>query len=252
MRILVTGGAGFIGSDFVRMALTSRLPGVDADRAGRPRRPDLRGQPREPRPGRGRPAAALRRGRHPATPDARRRARRRAPTPSCTSPPSRTSTARSWAPRDVRPDQRGRHPDAARRRAAPRRRHGSCTSPPTRCTARSTTGSWPETHAAGAELAVRRVQGRQRPDGPRLPPHPRAATCVITRCSNNYGPYQFPEKVIPLFVTNLIDGGTVPLYGDGRNVRDWLHVDDHCRGIALVARRRSRPARSTTSAAAPS
>jgi dTDP-glucose 4,6-dehydratase len=57
----------------------------------------------------------------------------------------------------------------------------------------------------------------------------------VTRCSNNYGPYQFPEKVIPLFVTNLIDGGTVPLYGDGGNVRDWLHVDDHCRGIQLVA-----------------
>ncbi|MCE0763087.1 dTDP-glucose 4,6-dehydratase [Pseudonocardia kujensis] len=57
----------------------------------------------------------------------------------------------------------------------------------------------------------------------------------ITRCSNNYGPYQFPEKVIPLFVTNLLDGGTVPLYGDGLNVRDWLHVDDHCRAIALVA-----------------
>jgi dTDP-glucose 4,6-dehydratase len=56
----------------------------------------------------------------------------------------------------------------------------------------------------------------------------------VTRCSNNYGPYQFPEKVIPLFVTNLIDGGTVPLYGEGTNVRDWLHVDDHCRGIHLV------------------
>jgi len=56
----------------------------------------------------------------------------------------------------------------------------------------------------------------------------------ITRCSNNYGPYQYPEKVIPLFVTNLLDGLTVPLYGDGLNVRDWLHVDDHCRGIALV------------------
>ncbi len=55
-----------------------------------------------------------------------------------------------------------------------------------------------------------------------------------TRCSNNYGPFQFPEKVIPLFVTNLIDGQQVPLYGDGLNVRDWLHVDDHCRGIALV------------------
>ncbi|MBA6435787.1 dTDP-glucose 4,6-dehydratase [Streptomyces sp. GMR22] len=57
----------------------------------------------------------------------------------------------------------------------------------------------------------------------------------VTRCSNNYGPYQHPEKVIPLFVTNLMDGRPVPLYGDGGNVRDWLHVDDHCRGIALVA-----------------
>ena len=56
----------------------------------------------------------------------------------------------------------------------------------------------------------------------------------ITRCSNNYGPYQFPEKVIPLFITNLIDGEQVPLYGSGLNVRDWLHVDDHCRGIHLV------------------
>ncbi len=60
---------------------------------------------------------------------------------------------------------------------------------------------------------------------------------VVTRCSNNYGPYQFPEKVIPLFVTNLLDGLPVPLYGDGLNVRDWLHVDDHCRGIQLVADR---------------
>jgi dTDP-glucose 4,6-dehydratase len=56
----------------------------------------------------------------------------------------------------------------------------------------------------------------------------------ITRCSNNYGIYQFPEKVIPLFITNLMDGKKVPLYGEGLNVRDWLHVDDHCRGIYLV------------------
>jgi len=56
----------------------------------------------------------------------------------------------------------------------------------------------------------------------------------ITRCTNNYGPYQHPEKVIPLFVTNLLDGRPVPLYGDGLNIRDWLHVDDHCRGIQLV------------------
>jgi dTDP-glucose 4,6-dehydratase len=55
-----------------------------------------------------------------------------------------------------------------------------------------------------------------------------------TRCSNNYGPHQYPEKVIPLFVTNLIDNRKVPLYGKGLNVRDWLHVDDHCRGIHAV------------------
>jgi dTDP-glucose 4,6-dehydratase len=56
----------------------------------------------------------------------------------------------------------------------------------------------------------------------------------ITRCSNNFGIYQYPEKVIPLFITNLMEGKKVPLYGDGLNVRDWLHVDDHCRGIQLV------------------
>jgi len=59
----------------------------------------------------------------------------------------------------------------------------------------------------------------------------------VTRCSNNYGPYQFPEKVIPLFVTNLMDGAQVPLYGEGANVRDWLHVDDHCRALHLVLER---------------
>lgn len=95
------------------------------------------------------------------------------------------------------------------------------------------TGSWTETHIlepnspysaskASSDLVARahaRTHGMD---------------VVITRCSNNYGPFQFPEKVIPLFVTNLLDGGTVPLYGEGTNVRDWLHVDDHCRGIQLV------------------
>jgi dTDP-glucose 4,6-dehydratase len=94
-------------------------------------------------------------------------------------------------------------------------------------------GSWPETHPlepnspysaskAGSDLIARAYARTHGMD------------VVLTRCSNNYGPYQFPEKVIPLFVTNLIDGKTVPLYGDGLNVRDWLHVDDHCRGIQLV------------------
>ena len=57
---------------------------------------------------------------------------------------------------------------------------------------------------------------------------------VTTRCSNNYGPYHFPEKMIPLFITNLLQGKKVPLYGKGGNVRDWLHVDDHCQGIYLA------------------
>ncbi len=57
---------------------------------------------------------------------------------------------------------------------------------------------------------------------------------IITRASNNYGPNQFPEKIIPLFITNAIDGAPLPLYGDGLNVRDWLHVDDHCRGIQVA------------------
>jgi dTDP-glucose 4,6-dehydratase len=61
-----------------------------------------------------------------------------------------------------------------------------------------------------------------------------ALPVVVTRCANNYGPYQHPEKLIPRFVTNLLDGRPVPLYGDGGNVRDWLHVDDHCRGVALA------------------
>src|SRR5688572_5572199 len=57
---------------------------------------------------------------------------------------------------------------------------------------------------------------------------------LITRASNNYGPYQFPEKLIPLFVTNALDDIPVPLYGDGMNIRDWLHVDDHCRALDLL------------------
>jgi dTDP-glucose 4,6-dehydratase len=95
-------------------------------------------------------------------------------------------------------------------------------------------GSWPETHPLlpnspySASKAASDLLARSYHRTHGLP-------VCITRCSNNYGPHQFPEKVIPLFVTNLLDGRNVPLYGDGLNVRDWLHVDDHCRGIQLVA-----------------
>jgi dTDP-glucose 4,6-dehydratase len=60
---------------------------------------------------------------------------------------------------------------------------------------------------------------------------------LISRSSNNFGPYQYPEKVIPLFVTNLLDGHKVPLYGDGMNVRDWCYVEDNCAGVDLVLRK---------------
>ena len=60
---------------------------------------------------------------------------------------------------------------------------------------------------------------------------------VVTRCSNNYGPYQFPEKLIPLMVCNAMKGEPLPVYGDGLNVRDWIHVQDHCRGLDAVLRK---------------
>jgi dTDP-glucose 4,6-dehydratase len=61
-----------------------------------------------------------------------------------------------------------------------------------------------------------------------------ALDVVVTRCSNNYGTHHFPEKLIPLFITNILEGKKVPVYGNGLNVRDWLHVDDHCRAVHLV------------------
>jgi dTDP-glucose 4,6-dehydratase len=66
--------------------------------------------------------------------------------------------------------------------------------------------------------------------------HTHGVPVTVTRCTNNFGPYQYPEKAIPLFTTNLLDGGKVPLYGDGLNERDWIYVDDHCSGVDLVLR----------------
>ncbi|MGW5329067.1 dTDP-glucose 4,6-dehydratase [Streptomyces sp. NPDC004014] len=94
-------------------------------------------------------------------------------------------------------------------------------------------GSWPEEHPLAPNSPYSASKASS--DLLALAQHRTHGLDVrVTRCSNNYGPRQFPEKVIPLFVTNLLDGLDVPLYGDGRNVRDWLHVEDHCRGIELV------------------
>jgi dTDP-glucose 4,6-dehydratase len=78
---------------------------------------------------------------------------------------------------------------------------------------------------AGADLLVRAAH------------HTFGLNTVITRCSNNYGPYQFPEKLIPLFITNVLADIPVPVYGDGRQVRDWIYVEDHCRGVDTALRR---------------
>ncbi len=67
--------------------------------------------------------------------------------------------------------------------------------------------------------------------------HTHGLDVVVTRCSNNYGPWQFPEKLIPLMILNALEGRELPVYGDGRQVRDWIHVDDHCRGILAAAER---------------
>jgi dTDP-glucose 4,6-dehydratase len=66
--------------------------------------------------------------------------------------------------------------------------------------------------------------------------HTHGLNTIVTRCSNNYGPYQFPEKLIPLFITNALADIPLPVYGDGMQVRDWIHVHDHCRGVALALR----------------
>jgi dTDP-glucose 4,6-dehydratase len=101
-------------------------------------------------------------------------------------------------------------------------------------------------HVSTDEVYGSIAEGRASEDWPTRPSSPYAASkaasdvfvqayattygvpAVVTRCSNNYGPYQFPEKLIPLFVTNALDGQPLPLYGDGMNVRDWIHVEDHC------------------------
>ena len=115
------------------------------------------------------------------------------------------------------------------------RRIASCRSPPTRCTAASRQGrateDWParpsSPYAASKTAADAFVQAYATTFG---------VPAVITRCSNNYGPYQFPEKLIPLFVTNALDGEPLPLYGDGQNVRDWIHVERPLRGALARAR----------------
>ncbi|MEU5627201.1 dTDP-glucose 4,6-dehydratase [Streptomyces tendae] len=100
-------------------------------------------------------------------------------------------------------------------------------------------GSWPETHPLSPSSPY--AASKAAADLLALAYHRTHGLDVrVTRCSNNYGPHHFPEKLIPLFITRLLQGRTVPLYGDGLNVRDWLHIDDHVQGVELV-RTKGRP-----------
>lgn len=230
MRILVTGGAGFIGSNFVRKVLTDSYPGLEgaevvvldamtysgnlanlAPVADSTRYTFVQGDIRD---------AALLDSLYPGLDAVVHFA------------------AESHVDRSVRDasifvetNVLGTQQllDAALRHELPRFVHVSTDE----VYGSISEGSWPETwplepnspysaSKAGSDLLARAYHRTH------------GLNISITRCSNNYGPYHFPEKVIPLFVTNLIDDKHVPLYGEGNNVRDWLHVDDHCRGIAMV------------------
>ncbi|HZE67765.1 MAG TPA: dTDP-glucose 4,6-dehydratase [Sporichthyaceae bacterium] len=230
MRLLVTGGAGFIGSHFVRTVLDGRLPGLAGSTVTVLDALTYAGNPANLDPVRSHPGFRFV---HGDIAD---------PAMVAETMPGHDVVLNFAAESHVDRSIEGAAPfvrtnvvgtqvllDACLAHRVPRflqvstdEVYGSIE-----------TGSWTEGHLlepnspyaaskAAADLLVRaygRTHGLQ---------------VTITRCSNNYGPYQFPEKVIPLFVTNLFDGRQVPLYGDGLNVRDWLHVEDHCRGIALA------------------
>ena len=180
----------------------------------------------------------------------KRRSPKRHPTWSSISRPSRTSIARSTAPGEfVRTNVR-RHLRAARGVARPLRARcgadearasASCTSRPTRSSARSgRPGSSPRTtpYAPNSPYAASKAA----PTTSSAPiTRPTACPTLTTNCSNNYGPYQFPEKLIPLMILNALEGKPLPVYGDGINVRDWLYVEDHCERILHRRSIRRRP-----------
>ncbi len=252
--ILVTGGAGFIGSNFVLDWLAA------GNCSGRqPRRAHLRRQPREPRS-----VASDRRYTfvHGDIGDAALVARLLAEHRPCAIVhfAAESHVDRSIArPGGLRPDQRRRHlhPPAGRPQLLQRASTGE-----ERERFRFLHVSTDEVYGSLAPTTLPSTKRR-----PTRPTRPYAASkaasdhlvrawlhtyglpTLITNCSNNYGPYQFPEKLIPLMILNALEGKPLPVYGDGQQVRDWLYVDDHCQRAPLRARAAAASARPTTSAA---
>ncbi|TDC54412.1 dTDP-glucose 4,6-dehydratase [Jiangella ureilytica] len=230
MRLLVTGGAGFIGSHYVRQALSGAYPGLDGAEVVVLDKLTYAGNPANLEPVADHPRFSFVKGDILDTGlvDELLAAADQVVHFAAESHVDRSiQGAAAFVQTNVVGTQTLL--DAARRHGVERFVHVSTDE----VYGSIESGSWTEDHIlepnspysaskAGSDLvalAYHRTHG---------------VPVSVTRCSNNYGPYQYPEKVIPLFVTNLLDGLNVPLYGDGLNVRDWLHVDDHCQGIELV------------------
>ncbi len=240
--ILVTGAAGFIGSNFVLDWMREvGEPVVSLDKltyAGNLR--NLAALERDATP-------HLRPGRHRRPRGGRRPARRSiGPARSCTSPPRATSTARSTGrPTSSRPTSSGRS-----RCSKPCARHWSGLASAEKDAFRFLHVSTDEVYGSlGPSDPAFTETTPYAPNSPysaskagsdhlvRAYHHTYGLPVLTTNCSNNYGPYQFPEKLIPLMVLNALDGKPLPVYGDGSNVRDWLYVGDHCSAIRLVLAR---------------
>ncbi|MDX6363974.1 MAG: dTDP-glucose 4,6-dehydratase [Streptomyces sp.] len=232
MRILVTGGAGFIGSQYVRALLSGELPGADGARVTVIDKLGHGSNPQNLAPVAGDPAFRFVHGDicEAELVDEVVRGHDAIVHFAAESHVDRSiDDARPFVTTNVLGTQVLL--DAARRHGTGRFLHVSTDEVYGSIAA----GSWTEAQPlapnspyaaskAGSDLLVLSAHRTHGLD------------VVITRCSNNYGPYQEPEKVIPLFVTNLLQGRRVPLYGEGGNVREWLHVADHCLAIQLVLR----------------